>query len=133
MRGRARPGQRPPSEAVDEGSRRRRRACPDRRAGADRRGRPADRDARRRARGRHLLCRQQPTASRPRDRPRDQGDPGRGPAEQATPTRARADAAGETGLIRRWWSHVPPAPTCRHHLPDAQAVGFRHRRAGRPD
>jgi 5-methylthioadenosine/S-adenosylhomocysteine deaminase len=45
---------------------------------------------------------------RPRDRARHQGDPRRRQAEQATPTRARSDAAGGTGLIRRWWSHVPP-------------------------
>ena len=97
VRRRARPRQRQPGKAVDEGPCRRRGACPDRRTRAHRRGRAADRNARRRAGRRHVLRRQQPAAGRPRDRARHQGGPWGGPAEQAASPRARSDAAVRRG------------------------------------
>ena len=97
LRRRSCPGERVVREALDEGPRRRPGRGANRRPGPDPRGRPPDRIAGWRPGRSDLLRRPQPAPGRRRGEAGDQGDPGRGSTEQASP----AGAGPATSMARR--------------------------------
>ena len=128
VRGRPRPREWITGEAVDEGSRRRSGGGAHRRSRAHRRGRAADRVARRGPRRRDLLRGPQPAggaADRAGDLARTRG----GSAQQASPARARAPAPGWPCLSPKSGIAAGPSRSMRTAPGDAcrqssGAVGF---------